>query len=390
MEVSFPLPLGRGEGEGERAIMMKPYLGFWERLARPIIGLAPMDGITALVCRVIVASHGRPDVLFTEFVHVQGLQYAPQRLFQSLDYTELERPIVAQVYGHRPEDFYIAAFIVCELGFDGIDINMGCPAKKVTRRHGGAQLITLPEIALEIIRTVRRAMGDWVGGKNLEDLNVRPKLIHAVREGQRQHALIPRPKDRRPLPYSVKTRLGYDTVTIESWIKTLLTESPATISIHGRTLKQMYKGQADWEAIGQAAKIAQGSGTLILGNGDITSLQQASDLIQKSGVDGVLVGRGAIGNPWIFQNKAILRQVVNNHKNEDVPPPQISLEERFRLIMEHARLLEEVRGPRQYNSIKKHLVHYLSHFPNAAPLRAQAVQTKNVEELRTLLERVVS
>jgi tRNA-dihydrouridine synthase B len=347
--------------------MDQPYFGFWKTLSRPIIALSPMDGVTDVICRTMMARHGQPHLMMTEFTNVLGLQHATTRLLQDFEYTNIERPIVAQIYGHQPEDFYVATFMVCELGFDGVDINMGCPSKKVVHKNCGAKLITLPEVALEIIRQTRQAIEDWAHGKDLEDLDLRPKVLNAFRKTQLERGISPKKKYRQLIPYSVKTRLGYDSIVIEDWVKTLLTEKPAAISIHGRTLKQMYNGSANWVAIASAVKAAQGSGTLILGNGDVTSLEKAHTLIQETKVDGVLLGRSAIGNPWVFQDKTP------------------SLEERFKVVMEHARLLETLRGEKSYNSIKKHLVRYFRGFSGAAHLRSQAVRTTSINELSEVI-----
>lgn len=355
--------------------MSQPFFGFWEKLKRPIMALSPMDGVTDFACRYITVRHGRPDVVFTEFTTAEGLFYAPERILQDFEYSEIERPIVAQIYGHRPEDFYRATHVVCELGFDGVDINMGCPAKQVTQKNCGAKLITLPDCAVEIIRATRQAILDWSNGQTLEDLKamdpkISKKLIQVVSQMNLRRSGQERPLRTR-IPYSIKTRLGFDSVVIESWMETLLQEQPAAISIHGRTLKQMYKGGADWEAIGRAVQVRnkQESSTLILGNGDIHSRLEAMERIQQSGVDGVLIGRAAIGNPWIFQGRE-----------------QISREERFQVALDHASYFQSLRREGDFRSLRKHLVGYLRNFPEASSLRNQSLQTKNLEELSKLLQ----
>lgn len=177
------------------------------------------------------------------------------------------------------------------------------------------------------------------------------------------------PNVQRMIPYSVKTRLGYDSVVIESWVETLLTEYPAVISIHGRTLKQMYKSKADWDAIGRAVHVATGSGTLILGNGDIASLTEAHRVVGQTGVDGVLIGRSSIGNPWIFR-----------------PGFEADYPLRIKTSLEHAQLYEATRGLRGFNSLGKHLAGYLKNFPAAKALRAQVCQARNTEQLALTLQ----
>lgn len=364
--------------------MTKPFLGFWKNLPRPIVGLAPMDGVTDVVCRTMVARHGKPDVVFTEFTHVEGLIRASQRLLQDFEYTDQERPVVAQIYGHRPEFFYLATHVVCELGFDGVDINMGCPAKKVVSKNCGAGLIREPTLAREIIRQTKQAILDWADGQKLESLDIPNKLIRLVREANARRGVSA--YARRQIPYSVKTRLGYDSCIVEGWVRTLLAEKPAVITLHGRTLKQMYKGEADWEAIKRATQLIHETDTLAFGNGDITSLQSAAERITESGVDGVLLGRASIGMPWIFQNKDELRRVVSGESPGPVPEPFQSPMQRLEISLEHAALLQELRGERIFPALKRHLSAYLSGFPGAAVLRRQAMLTKNFSELRAQLE----
>ncbi len=342
-----------------------------------------MDGVTDVVCRTLVARHGKPDVMFTEFTHVEGLIRASQRLLQDFEYTEMERPVVAQIYGHKPEFFYLATHIVCELGFDGVDINMGCPAKKVVSKNCGAGLIRVPELAQEIVRQTRQAILDWTAGQTLMDIGLPNKLIRLIKEANARRGVTA--PQRQQIPYSVKTRLGYDSCIIEEWVQTLLEEKPAVITIHGRTLKQMYKGEADWEAIARAAEIIHQTDTLVFGNGDVTTLQGAAEKIISSGVDGGLLGRVAIGMPWIFENKTLLREFVNKARTEVVPIAEKSPLQRLQISLEHADLLQKLRGDRIYPALKRHLSGYLSGFPGAAVLRRQAMLTQNFEELRAQL-----
>ncbi len=350
--------------------MTQPFQGFWGKLNRPIIGLAPMDGVTDFACRYIMAKYGRPDVVFTEFATAEGLFHAPEKILKDFEYDEVERPIVAQIYGNNPDDFYRAVHVVCALGFDGVDINMGCPAKQVAQRQCGAGLIAIPERAREILHAVRSAIHDWAGGQTLSDLKISDRLIEVVERMNATRA--GGPTQCRVIPYSVKTRIGFDVIMIEAWVENLLQESPAVISIHGRTLKQMYKGQADWSAIARAVAVAKGSGTLILGNGDIGSLEEAGRRIQESGVDGVLIGRASLGNPWIFRGK------------------QPSFDERRSVALEHVRYFLDHRRPDLFKAVKKHLVGYLRHLPEAASLRNRAVNTQSYGELEGLLNTTVS
>lgn len=368
---------------------VKTFSGFWGALERPIIAMAPMDGVTDFACRAMMARHGRPDVMFTEFTTATGLFYAPERILRDFEYSEMERPIVAQLYGNNAEDFYKATHVVCELGFDGVDINMGCPSRSVTQNNCGGKLITAPDLALEIIRATRQAIQDWSQGQSLENIRekhgIKNKVVEVVRQMNRRRTGKDLPALRRLIPYSVKTRIGYDSIVIEKWVETLLSESPAVLSIHGRTLKQMYKGQARWDVIAKAVSVARGSGTFILGNGDITTPRHAAKAIIESGVDGVLIGRGCLGNPWIFQEKEQIRKAVREGNFSAMETPPVPLRQRLTIALEHARYYEEHRGEETFPSLRKHLIGYLSHFPDASIWRAKVLKTRNLGELTEIL-----
>src|SRR5438445_4890235 len=191
---------------------MKP-ISFWNTIQQPIIALAPMDGVTDAPCRTMHGLYGRPDIVLTEFTNVEGLWRGGDRIFRDFLYTPAERPVVAQIFGCRPEYFYKAAHVVCELGFDGVDINMGCPAKTVANRGGGAGLIRVPDTAKAIIRATQEGVRDWYNGQTLEDLEMDAERIRSIRlmNEERIHTWGDVPStERRLLPVSVKTRLGYD------------------------------------------------------------------------------------------------------------------------------------------------------------------------------------
>ncbi|MBI2463511.1 tRNA-dihydrouridine synthase family protein [Candidatus Peregrinibacteria bacterium] len=211
--------------------------GFWKQLAKPFFVLAPMADVTDSAFRQIIAKYGKPDAFFTEFVSTDGLcSIGRKNVMMDLYFTESERPIVAQIWGRNPEHFYTSALLLQELGFDGIDINMGCPDANVCKQGGGAALLKEPELAQTIIRETKRGAGK--------------------------------------LPVSVKTRMGYNVDILEDWIPKLLETEPALITVHGRTKKEMSDVPAHWDRIGRAAEIvrSRGSKTLILGNGDVQTL----------------------------------------------------------------------------------------------------------------------
>ncbi|MDF0674193.1 MAG: tRNA-dihydrouridine synthase [Nitrospira sp.] len=361
-------------------------MNFWPSLPRPLIGLSPMDGVTDACFRSVIAQQGKPDVSFTEFTHVHDVCHGPEIHLETLRYSERERPIMAQLYGKDPDLFYLAALAVCELGFDGLDINMGCPSKSVASSGSGAGLIRTPELARTIMRAAKRGIEDWAEGRTLEEAGFTSARVAMFERLNRQRGKTG-PTHRRQVPLSVKTRLGYDSVTVEGWIEELLMEQPAVISLHGRTLRQMYRGTADWSAIGRAVALVKGTGTLILGNGDIQSLDDIAVRVRETGVDGVLVGRGVLGAPWFFRSKEQARKRTRGMKDIDVGPDpgEVSLNERFAVLLDHAQQFQSLVGEKQFYRMRKHLGWYCKGFPHAASLRAQMVRVSSVEALHALL-----
>lgn len=299
---------------------------FWQKLDKPILALAPMEGVTDAAFRRVIAQNGKPDIIYTEFASADGLcSKGKENILKDLKFDPIERPIVAQLFGSDPDKFREAAGIIAGLGFDGIDINMGCPDKDVVKNGAGAALIKTPEIAREI--------------------------IEATKAGARK------------LPVSIKTRIGYSTIETESWIGTLLAAKPAAIIIHGRTKKEMSKVSTHWEEIGRAAKLAKGSGILVLGNGDVQSTDEARTLAAKYELDGIMLGRAAFGNPWLF-NKEI--------KKEDLPL-KIVLD----TLLDHTVLFEKLLGQyKPFALMKKHFALYLKGYPNTKDLKLALIETR--------------
>ncbi|HEY5931954.1 MAG TPA: tRNA-dihydrouridine synthase [Nitrospira sp.] len=347
-----------------------------------------MDGVTDACFRSVIAQQGKPDVSFTEFTHVHDVCHGPEIRLETLLYSERERPIVAQLYGKNPGLFYLAAQAVCELGFDGLDINMGCPSKSVASSGSGAGLIRTPELARTIMQAAKRGIEEWAGGQTLEQAGFKAARVAMFERLNRERGKAG-PTPRRRLPLSVKTRLGYDSVAVEGWVEELLREQPAAISLHGRTLRQMYRGTADWSAIGRAAALARGTGTLLLGNGDIQNLDDIAVRVHETGVDGVLVGRGVLGAPWFFRSKEQARIRARDMSMKDTEigrdPGEVSLNERFAVLVDHAQQFQTLVGTKQFFRMRKHLGWYCKGFPHAASLRAQMVRVSSVEELHALL-----
>jgi len=354
----------------------------WDHLPKPIIGLAPMDGVTDSAFRHIVALHGKPDITFTEFTNVHDICSGRLKALDSLRYSELERPVIAQIYGKDPSLFYQAAHMICELGFDGLDINMGCPSKNVASSGSGAGLIRTPDLALQLMAMAKKGIQDWAAGQTLTHIGLKPKTLEAIAQ---LHASPQTNSRRKTIPLSVKTRLGFDRNIIEEWSTCLIQGRPEVISIHGRTLSQMYRGQSDWEAIGLAASLIQPHSILVLGNGDIQSLGEALGRIRETGVNGVLIGRGALGNPWIFQGIQQVRESFHTGATFSADSYAPSLEEKFGIMVEHASLFERVNGPGGFVRMRKHLGWYCSGFPHAAAMRLQLVRTHSTGDVRHLL-----
>jgi tRNA-dihydrouridine synthase len=360
-------------------------MSFWKALPMPIIGLAPMDGVTDATFRHTVAIHGKADITFTEFTHVHDVCRGPEFLLESLIYSEAERPIIAQLYGKDPTLFYQAAHAVCELGFDGLDINMGCPSRNVASSGSGAGLIRTPDLAHEIMRAARQGIADWAAGQTLESVGLKPARIAAIQRMNKQR-LQARPFVRQSIPLSVKTRLGYDAVIVDRWIEHLLAERPAVISLHGRTLQQMYRGEADWLAIARAADVVRGSGTFLLGNGDVQSLSDGMRRVRETGVDGVLVGRAVLGTPWFFRQKEAARlRVDQTEDDQGVRIWEPTLETRFEILLDHACRFEALCGRNQFRRMRKHLGWYCTGFPHAAALRAKMFRVSSVAEVEAAL-----
>lgn len=362
-------------------------MNFWSELFaknKMVLGLSPMDGVTDSIMRYMTAKYGDPDILLTEFVSVDALAHAKEekavdRVMKAFvlakDIGELKRSPyeIAQVFGHTPELFYQAAVMVAELGFDGMDINMGCPMHKVEDQGSGAGLIRTPEVATQIILSSKKAMKDFSQGKvRIEDLNVSDNIKQWVidhRKGKNRTTT--------PLPVSVKTRIGVDKIVVEEWMKTLMTVKPDNISLHGRTLRQLYQGLADWDAIGRAAQVVHAQGGHLIGNGDVLNLDDARKKVDQYKVDGVLIGRNAEGNPGIFRNTQ-----------------EPTSKQRIEWMIEHAKLYQKFNKPEQvvegdsrwFMPMRKHLAWYCKGFEGAVETRSKLMLTNSAEEVEQIVE----
>lgn len=310
----------------------------------PIMVLAPMADVTDAAFRRVIAKYGKPDALWTEFVSADGLMRAnaegKKKLLRDLLYDESERPIVAQLFSSNPEYMYGAAKLVREMGFDGLDINMGCPDRSVERQSAGAAMMKKPTRAREVLRAAMEGVAD--GGE--------------------------------AIPVSVKTRIGYNKNELETWLPELLAEKPAVITVHGRTRKELSDVPARWEHVRRAVEIRDElkSETLIFGNGDVVDMEDARNKALETGADGVMLGRAIFGNPWLFGI------------------PAISTEQKLRVMTEHAKLFEELLGGiKNFAVMKKHFKAYVNGFDGAVELRGKLMETTSAEEVGKIVDDLV-
>lgn len=312
--------------------------GFWEKLPKPFFVLAPMANVTDTVFRQIIVEHSRPDAMVTEFVSCDGLMSRGyDALIRDLQFVPAERPLVAQVFGANPKNFYGTGKLVAELGFDGLDINMGCPDKAVVKQGAGAGLIRTPSLALELVAAAREGTID--GGKEL--------------------------------PISVKTRLGFSVDESDHWIPQLLSAKIPVLTVHCRTRKEMSKVPAHWDRMRDIVAMAAGSGTRIVGNGDVLSLADGRAKAAATGVDGLMLGRAIFGNPWLFR--------------EGYVP---SVREKLTVMVEHTRRFASTWGEtKSFETMKKHYKAYANNFPGAHELRADLMAVHDAEAVAQVVER---
>ncbi len=305
---------------------------FWNRLPKPFVTLAPMEDVTDFVFREIVATVlPKPDVCFTEFTNVDALNSEGyERTIHRFKFSQAQRPIVAQIWGTNPENFFKSAELIKNLGFDGIDVNMGCPVKSVVKIGACSALINNPKLAKEIIKATKE------GGDNL--------------------------------PVSVKTRIGVKEVVTEKWITFLLEQKIDALTLHGRTAKQLSDVPADWNEISKAVQIKNkiSPDTIMIGNGDVKSYAEVQEKHKQYGVDGVMIGRGIFSNPWVFE-KEENKHLWKDYKN---------------VLLKH---LDAYDNTMHYNKLKKFFKMYVNNFEGASNLRAKLMATKNVEEAKKLL-----
>ncbi|MEI6345891.1 MAG: tRNA-dihydrouridine synthase family protein [bacterium] len=375
-----------------------------EKPAEPIFVLAPMADVTDAAFRKIIAKYSRmgaraqgapdervaggPDAMWTEFVSADGLARAPKigrdKLLRDLLYSEGERPIIAQFFTSNPAHMELAAELAVEMGFDGIDINMGCPDKSIEKQGAGASMIKSPRVARRVLRAALRGAAN--GAK----------------------------KYGKPVPaVSVKTRIGYGKNELATWLPALLAERPALITVHARNRKELSLVPARWEHVREAVEIRDRvqanlpieKRTLIFGNGDARNLADAREKARMSGADGVMLGRAIFGNPWLFDESAYMHVDTNaGGKGVDAASGhaigfggavlgvdhfynKAQIEERLRVMVEHTELFEKLLGDlKNFSIMKKHYKAYVHGWEGAKELRALLMQTNSAGEAKGVVD----
>lgn len=350
-------------------------LGFWKKVKEnsltrgtPISVLAPMADVTDPAFRRIIAKYGKPDALWTEFVSADGLcSRGREVVIRDLAFSPEERPIVAQLFTSHPEKMREAAALCAKLGFDGIDINMGCPDRTIEKQGAGAAMMKTPEVAKAVIR--------------------------AAKEGA------------PGLPISVKTRVGYNKVEIETWLPAILEEGVAVLTVHARTRKEMSDVPARWEFVKRAVEMRdamQGSAetaaaegrerTLIFGNGDVLDLVDGHEKSRAAGADGAMLGRAIFGNPWLFDGARQRREVggVNGgaiHGSSAAYFSPEEIRERLLVLVEHTELFGQLLGDiKSFAIMKKHFKAYVHGWEGAKEFRMKLMEAVDAEEVAAMVK----
>jgi nifR3 family TIM-barrel protein len=317
----------------------------WQQLKethtdQPFFVLAPMEDVTDTAFRQVIARCGRPDLFYTEFTNCEGLQspYGRPKVIKRLTYGPNESPLIAQVWGITPEAYYESAKLVVEMGFNGLDINMGCPVRKIIKRGACSGLIKNPALAQEIVQATKEGLA----GK---------------------------------IPLSIKTRIGFNTIDTENWCGFLLREcTPDALIVHGRTSKELSKAPNNWAEIAKVVQMRNDidSQTVIVGNGDVLNYQQGIEIAQTYEVDGIMIGRGVFHNPWIF--------------DPSINPTSKTPQERIDIMKYHIELFKkEWEGEKNYQILKRFYKIYIQGFEGAVEMRQQLMETNSFEEVEKLL-----
>ncbi len=317
----------------------------WSTIGRPIVALAPMAGVTDASYRQLIKRIAPEVVLYTEFLSTDAIHYGAKKTIEMLHFdAEIERPFIVQVFGHDPDHFLSAAKVIEQLGADGIDINMGCPAAKVVSSCHGSALIKEPDLAARLVEATVKAV---------------------------------------KIPVSVKTRLGWDSkTTLIPFCKRLVDAGAQALAIHGRRFCDKFTGKADWEPI---YELKRNISVPVIGNGDITSAAVAVERIQN--LDGVMIGRGTFGNPWVMREICdALGASSEKLKVESGKLRPITFEEKIPWILDHCALAVRFKGERTgMLEMRRHLGSYVKGFDGAREMRERLVRVEKLEDVRAIL-----
>ena len=311
---------------------------FWQKLNKPIYSLAPMAGITDSAFRQICKSFGA-DVVYSEMISATAIVYNSKKTLELMKFDKKERPFVVQLFGGKPEHFaYAAKFVADKIRPDGLDINFGCPVKKVAKQGAGAVL--------------------------MNDLKLSREIIKAVLSNT-------------DLPVSIKCRSQVGQVTVLDFLQTIKDLPVSAAMIHGRSLAQGHSGSVDWKIIKQARPLVKG---ILLANGGVKDKASADDLIKKTRADGVAIGQGALGKPWVFEE-------VKSHQTSPQPSPWqgegvfLSRGQIFKIMLKHAELAEKLKGKQGIIEMRKHLCWYVNGMENAGEFRRELVRVESFEDI---------
>ena len=311
----------------------------WEELKKPLIYLAPMSGVTNKAYRQVVKSF-HSDLLFPEFVSIDGMHYGSDQSGRILDFDEEERPIIAQVFGSDPMLFKEAAQKIVELGFDGLDINFGCPAPKVAKKGGGCAL--------------------------LRDLDQCRRIIEQCLEGV----------DGK-IPVSVKTRVSYKDTHVREFCDRIADLPLAAICIHGRSFEKKYIGATDLECIKEAKKLVP---FLVIASGNAHTPEAAKETLDYTGADGVALARGTFGTPWIG------KQIKDYLETGSYTEPTMT--EKLDTMMMHAQLAADLNPERSFIEMRKVMEWYIKGIPNAATYRKDLVRVDGIEDVQRIVAEI--
>jgi nifR3 family TIM-barrel protein len=311
----------------------------WRDLPKPLIYLAPMSGVTNKAYRQMVKRFSS-DLLFPEFVSIFAMHYSSEKTFDMLAYNQSEQPIIAQLFGSEPDYFHEAALKVKKLGFNGVDINFGCPAPKVAKNGGGCALLADLGRCRAVIQAVLAAVGDT-------------------------------------LPVSVKTRISYKQVHVREFCKTIADLPLANIAIHGRPFEHPYEGAADLDCIKEAKQLIP---FLVTASGHGHSPEAAKYTLDYTGADGIAVARGTFGKPWL------IKQIKDYLATGSYTTP--STVEILDIMLDHARLAGTMNAERPFVEIRKVMGWYVRAIPNAAKFRAQLVRVSSLADIETVVAEI--